>query len=222
MAISVCLLKWYPVWITFLQVHVHRWGLINLNSNGGSQKSHDFKSPVFPRGVCYSCTGSFLGMIKIFFIPFKTFVRRCFISWRSTSCLAAALVFENRNYISVESTWAGYSSSFSKVVSKFRKVSGRLLGWHWFTDTLHLRAYHFPLSRLVYQPRVPEEGWEESTGWFGVWQSGEVGGWGEAPEGHGGWWSCSVASQPSHWISLKEAAAALLPFATCDCGEQPS
>lgn len=134
MAISTCFLKWYPIWITFLQVHVHRWALINLNSNGRSQKSHDFKSPVFPRGICYSCTDSFLGVIKTFLIPFKTFVKRCFISWRS-SCLAAGLVFENRNDISVESTWAGYSSRFSKLVSKFREVLRGAVGvtliyWH--------------------------------------------------------------------------------------------
>lgn len=195
MAISACFLKWYPIWITFLHVHVHRWGLINLNSNGRSHKSHDFKSPVFPRGVCYSCTDSFLGVIKTFFIPFKTFVKRCFISWRS-SCLAAGLVFENRNDISVESAWAGYASSFSKVVSKFREVLGEAVGVtliYWLPPKP--RAHHFPLSRPHYQLRVPEEAeWEESTGWFGVWQSGEVGGWGRAPDGHSGWWRCGMAS----------------------------
>lgn len=56
-----------------------------------------------------SYTDSFLCVIKTFPVPFKnkTLVRRCFFGWRS-SCLDAGLISENRNDVSVESTWATY------------------------------------------------------------------------------------------------------------------
>lgn len=113
-----------------------------------------------------SCTDSFLCVIKTFFSPFKNkmFERRCFISWRS-SCLAAGLVFENRSDVSVESTWARYSFSFSKVVNKlfFKKEIFRevlVLTLTYCTSCLSLSLFH-----LLYQPVHSEEvGSEEKLG----------------------------------------------------------
>lgn len=36
--------------------------------------------------------------------------------------MVAGLVFENRNDVSVESAWAGYSFSFLKVVSELKEI----------------------------------------------------------------------------------------------------